>query len=246
MLHSYRDEGIVLRTYKLGEADRIIVLLTRNMGQVRAVAKGIRRTTSKFGSRLGAFNRVDFQAHHGRNLDTITQVVLRSGYADPISSDYEAFTAAKVIVEVAGALTEDQPEPGHFDLLHGALAALAGGRHAAALITTSYQLRALSLSGWTPSIACAICAKSDDVTYFCADQGGFVCRGCVASQAIPVSEETRQLTAALLDGDWGQAEPASQSSRESAAKIAASWSQWQLERRLRSLPFLSQEEHRWN
>ena len=65
----YRDEAIVLRTHKLGEADRIITLLTRQHGRVRAVAKGVRRTTSRFGSRLEPFTHVDLQLAEGRNLD---------------------------------------------------------------------------------------------------------------------------------------------------------------------------------
>jgi len=69
----YRDEAIVLRTHKLGEADRIITLLTRHHGRVRAVAKGVRRTTSKFGSRLEPFTHVDLQLAEGRSLDIITQ-----------------------------------------------------------------------------------------------------------------------------------------------------------------------------
>ncbi len=69
----YRDEAVVLRTHKLGEADRIITLLTRQHGRVRAVAKGVRRTTSRWGSRLEPFTHVDLQLAEGRNLDTITQ-----------------------------------------------------------------------------------------------------------------------------------------------------------------------------
>ena len=70
----YRDEAVVLRTYRLGEADRIIVLLTRAHGQVRAVAKGVRRTSSRFGARLEPFSMIDVQLHAGRSLDTVTQV----------------------------------------------------------------------------------------------------------------------------------------------------------------------------
>ena len=69
----YRDEAIVLRTQKLGEADRIITLLTRGSGRVRAVAKGVRRTTSRFGSRLEPFTHVDLQLAEGRSLDVVTQ-----------------------------------------------------------------------------------------------------------------------------------------------------------------------------
>ena len=77
----YRDEAIVLRTHKLGEADRIITLLTRQHGRVRAVAKGVRRTTSRFGSRLEPFTHVDLQLAEGRNLDTITQAETLDAFA---------------------------------------------------------------------------------------------------------------------------------------------------------------------
>ena len=68
---TYRDEAVILRTHKLGEADRIVTLLTRYHGQVRAVAKGVRRTASKFGSRLEPFMVADIQFYEGRNLDTV-------------------------------------------------------------------------------------------------------------------------------------------------------------------------------
>lgn len=244
--HTYRDEAIVLHSYKLGEADRIIVMLGRNRGQIRAVAKGVRRPTSKFGSRLGPFNRVELQAHHGRNLDTLTQVELRSGYADPISANYEAFTAAKVVAEVAAALTEAEPETDsrHYQLLHGALAALAKGVHPPELIASSYQLRAMSVAGWTPALEnCALCGSSTNVTFFAADQGGFVCRNCVAAAALPATDEVRRLCSQLYQGDWQSAVQSGLEERANAAKIAAAWTQWHLERRLRSIPFLKMGEN---
>ena len=78
----YRDEAIVLRTHKLGEADRIITLLTRQHGRVRAVAKGVRRTTSRFGSRLEPFTHVDLQLAEGRTLDIVTQAETLTPFAD--------------------------------------------------------------------------------------------------------------------------------------------------------------------
>ena len=70
----YRDVAVVLRTHKLGEADRVVVLLCRSTGKVRAVAKGVRRTKSKFGSRLEPGSHVEVQLHEGRGeLDLVTQ-----------------------------------------------------------------------------------------------------------------------------------------------------------------------------
>ena len=92
VIRSYRDEAVVLRTQKLGEADRIIWLLTSEHGQIRAVAKGVRRTTSKFGARLEPFSVVDIQLHRGRSLDTIIQVETIASHGELLASDYELYS----------------------------------------------------------------------------------------------------------------------------------------------------------
>ena len=97
----YRDEAIVLRTHKLAEADRIITLLTSDHGVVRAVANGVRRTSSKFGSRLEPFNHVDLLLRTGRNLDTITEADTRVAHGDRIGAHYERFAAASLAKESA-------------------------------------------------------------------------------------------------------------------------------------------------
>ncbi|BDZ46654.1 hypothetical protein GCM10025866_25630 [Naasia aerilata] len=96
----------MLRTHKLGEADRIVTLLSRQHGKIRAVAKGVRRTSSKFGARLEPFMVVDVQLYEGRSLDTITQAESLASYGADIAADYGAFTAANVMVETADKLTE--------------------------------------------------------------------------------------------------------------------------------------------
>ena len=73
MRENFRDRALVIRTYDFGEADRIIVLLTRHHGLVRGVAKGVRRAKSRFGSRLQLFVNLDVQLYPGRNLYTISQ-----------------------------------------------------------------------------------------------------------------------------------------------------------------------------
>ena len=90
----YKDEAVVLRTHKLGEADRIVTLLSRYNGQIRAVAKGVRRTGSKFGARLEPFMVVDAQFYEGRNLDVVNQVETIGSYGREIIEDYRSYTAA--------------------------------------------------------------------------------------------------------------------------------------------------------
>ena len=107
----YRDEGIVLRTHKLGEADRIITLLTRQRGKVRAVAKGVRRTTSRWGSRLEPFTHVDLQLAEGRSLDVITQAETLDPFNARLGLDYDRYTAGTVMLETADRLVTEEGEP---------------------------------------------------------------------------------------------------------------------------------------
>jgi DNA repair protein RecO (recombination protein O) len=122
----YRDDGVVLRTTRLGEADRIITLLCRRNGRVRAVAKGIRRTKSRFGARLEPFTHADLLIHPGRSLDVITQAELIRAYGPPLAADYPRYTAGAAMLETAERLTPVEKEPSirQFLLLIGGLRAL--------------------------------------------------------------------------------------------------------------------------
>jgi DNA repair protein RecO (recombination protein O) len=125
-MQGYRDDGVVLRTQKLGEADRIITLLTRHNGRVRAVARGVRRTKSRFGARLEPFTHVDVMIHHGRTLDIITQAEVIRSYGLPLAADYPKYTAGTAMLETAERFTPEEKEPAirQFLLLIGGLRAL--------------------------------------------------------------------------------------------------------------------------
>jgi DNA repair protein RecO (recombination protein O) len=126
VVQGYRDDGVVLRTQKLGEADRIITLLTRQNGRVRAVAKGVRRTKSRFGARLEPFTHVDVLIYPGRSLDVITQAEVIRAYGTPLAADYPRYTAGVAMLETAEKLTPVEKEPAirQFLLLIGGLRAL--------------------------------------------------------------------------------------------------------------------------
>jgi DNA repair protein RecO (recombination protein O) len=125
-VQGYRDDGVVLRTQKLGEADRIVTLLTRQNGRVRAVAKGVRRTKSRFGARLEPFTHVDVLIHPGRSLDVITQAEVIRPYGAPLVGDYPRYTAGTAMLETAERFTPMEKEPAirQFLLLIGGLRAL--------------------------------------------------------------------------------------------------------------------------
>ena len=238
----YRDEAIILRTYKLGEADRIIVMLTRHHGQVRAVAKGVRRTTSRFGARLEPFSMTDVQLHAGRTLDVVTQAEIIDPFGRAVCADYAMFTCASTMVETAERLSADngdlgtEASPQQYLLLAGALAAMAHRRHAPGLILDSYLLRALALGGWAPSCYdCALCGAPGPHRAFHVQVGGAVCESCRSAGAVEVEPATMVLLGALLSGDWAVADASGQRGRSQASGLVSAYTTWYLERCLRSL-----------
>jgi DNA repair protein RecO (recombination protein O) len=189
----YRDEAVVLRTQKLGEADRIITLLTRRTGRVRAVAKGVRRTRSRFGARLEPFTHVDLQLYAGRSLDIVTQAETLAPYGEIVAADYGRYTAGSAVLETAERLTAEEREPSLrlFLLVVGALRTLCGGDHAAPLVLDAFLLRALSVAGYEPALVdCARCGAPGPHRAFSVPAGGTVCPACRRCLAVPAGGRT--------------------------------------------------------
>jgi DNA repair protein RecO (recombination protein O) len=232
----YRDEAVVLRTHKLGEADRIVTMLSREHGKIRAVAKGVRRTASKFGSRLEPFMVADVQLFEGRSLDIITQAESIGPYGAAIASDYSSYTAAAVMVETADKVTDDDGSLQQYLLLVGALRSLARREHAAGLTLDSYLLRSLSIAGWAPSfVDCAVTGVPGPHSAFVVQLGGVVADEVAPPGAPRLDESTLALLASLLAGDWEHAHAAGERTRSQASGIVAAYTQFHLERGLRSL-----------
>lgn len=238
---TYRDEAVVLRTHKLGEADRIITVLSRRHGKVRAVARGVRRTSSKFGARLEPFTHVDLQFATGRTLDVITEAVTLHAWSEPLCTDYPRFTMGQVMLETADRLVAVESEPAlpQFQLLSGALHALAHrveGGFTPSLVLDSYLLRAVATGGFAPSLdSCAACGESGPHEAFSAALGGLVCRRCRPPQTPQLRPETLALMRALITGDWQAARDADERTRRQASGLIASFVSWHLERGLRTL-----------
>ena len=232
----YRDEAVVLRTHKLGEADRIVTMLSRSHGKIRAVAKGVRRTASKFGSRLEPFMVVDVQCYEGRSLDIVTQAESLGAYGADISSDYSSYTAASVMVETADKITDDDGSLQQYLLLVGALRSLSRREHSVSLTLDSYLLRALSIAGWAPSFGdCAVTGAPGPHSVFVAQLGGVVADAVAPPGSPRLDAATIALLASLLSGDWADAELADDRHQAQASGIVAAYTQFHLERSLRSL-----------
>lgn len=232
----YREQGVVLRTQKLGEADRIVTLLTAGRGLIRVVAKGVRRTSSKFGARLEPFMVADLQLYEGRSLDTITQAATLGAYGPHISADYERYRAGSVMVETAERLSEGGPAPEQYRLLVGALRTLAQGKLPAELVRDGYLLRAMATAGWAPALQeCLRCGAPGSHEYFSVQLGGVLCEECRAPGTPQLAPASIALLTALLTGDWDQAAQSSTQARRQVAGSVAAYTQWHMERGLRSL-----------
>jgi DNA repair protein RecO (recombination protein O) len=237
----YRDQAIVLRTQKLGEADRIITLFTREHGRIKAVAKGVRRTKSRWGARLEPASHVDLQLYSGRSLDTVTQAVSIENFGDELSLDYQRWTVASAILEAAERFTSQEHEPAlqQYLLVVGSLKALAHETYDASLILDAYLLRSLAVAGYAPSLMnCSRCDAPGPHKFFSLVGGGSVCNTCKPSAAPSAHPETLELMQQLLSGDWASAEGSDLRYRREASGLIAAYLQWHLERGLRSLPLV--------
>ncbi|MBC7374178.1 MAG: DNA repair protein RecO [Frankiales bacterium] len=239
----YRDEGVVLRVQKLGEADRIITILTRRHGRVRAVAKGVRRTRSKFGATVEPFSHVDLQLYAGRGtgdrLDIVVQAESLTSYGQALVSDYGRYTAGTAVLETAERLTAEEREPSLrlFLLVVGALRALS--ERDPSLVLDAFLLRAMSVAGYAPALAdCARCGTQGPHRAFSIPAGGTVCAACRPSGAASPAPAALTLMVDLLTGEWDAAESADPRTRREASGLVAAHLQWHLERGLRSLPLV--------
>jgi DNA repair protein RecO (recombination protein O) len=241
----YRDDAVVLRVQKLGESDRIITLFTRRHGRVRAVAKGVRKTMSKFGGRLEPFGHVDVQLLEGRSLDVISQVEGVDLYGRRIMDDYPRYTVASTIAETAERLTPVEQEPSLrlYLLTLGAIRALALGEHGSSLILDAYLLRAMGVAGWAPALReCAVCGNPGPHRGFSVPAGGAVCPDCRPPGASHPAPATIDLMTALVSADWPVADASEPNHRREASGLVAAHLQWHLERALRSLPLVDRDD----
>jgi DNA repair protein RecO (recombination protein O) len=158
----FRDRGVVLRTIRLGEADRIVTLMTEHHGKVRAVAKGVRRTTSKFGSRLEPMSHVALLGWQGRgDLDTINQVEVIDTFR-PVREDLDRMSAALSMLEVVDQVGQERhANPRLYEMSVRALGALA--ERNSAMVAPAFFLKVLALEGSAPFLdGCVSCGEEDD------------------------------------------------------------------------------------
>lgn len=197
---SLKTEGIVLRSLRYGEADRILHLYTPDRGRVSAIAKGVRRARSRFGGRLEPFFRLNLVLYEGRS-DLLTVTSAETVAAHPrLREDAAALDgAARACEAVARVFDDGDPHRGVYHLLANELALLdceparAGRPNALA-----FRLKLLLAAGFAPQLgACASCGEREHLAGFSGAAGGVVCGACEAS-AFPLDQEAHDFLVAAV------------------------------------------------
>ena len=193
---SLKTEGIVLRTMRFGEADRILHLYTPHRGRISAIAKGVRRTKSRFGGRLEPFFHLELVLYEGRS-DLLTVTSAETVTAHPrLREDARALDAAGRATDAVSRLFETaDANPAVFHLLTNQLALLEAGAqadgpdHATHANQLAFRLKLLLAAGLAPYLGgCAVCGEREHLAGFSGAAGGVVCAACEAS-AFPLGEE---------------------------------------------------------
>jgi DNA repair protein RecO (recombination protein O) len=234
----YRDRGVVLRTIKLGEADRIVTIFTQGHGKIRGVAKGVRKTTSKFGARLEPTSHVAVLCYEGRELDTITQVETIEANR-PLREHYGCLTHAVTMLEATDQVAQTrEPNPALYRMLTGALRTLA--ERPTPVVSAAFLWKLLSLEGFHPLLdGCAWCDAVADFVAFDLHEGGVLCARCAMGGGRRVGAESLALLRKALGGGLADvlAEPPSPATAE-LEHLAVAAVEHHLERRLRSAALL--------
>ena len=232
----YRDQGVVLRTIKLGEADRIVTFVTEAHGKVRAVAKGVRRTKSRFGARLEPLGHVALLLYQGRELDVVTQAETIEHFR-AVREDLESMAAATVLLEATDQVAQErQANPQLYHMLLGALRALA--RRYSPVVVPAYFLKLLALEGFRPVLdRCTTCGSEGPLVAFDLDEGGALCRSC--RRGVSLGPDALDLMRRILGGGLaGVLAEESPAGWPEVSVLASRSLEHHLERRLRSLGVL--------
>jgi DNA repair protein RecO (recombination protein O) len=212
---SLKTQGIVLRSMRYGEADRILHVFTPELGRLSAIAKGVRKAKSRFGGRLEPFFRLDLVLHVPTNprsdLLTVTGAATLAGHRHLRESGAGLEIAARACDAVDRMFDPGDPHPGVYHLLANELALLDAdpAAHATMANALAFRLKLLLAAGFSPQLAaCASCGEREHLAGFSGAAGGVVCSACEAS-SFPLSQEAHDFLVGALGRPLAQAPAAS-------------------------------------
>ncbi len=209
-MKEFRDDAVVLRTYRSGESDRVVVLWTREHGKVRVLAKGVRKSTSRLGGNLETLAYVNVDLVKTRGEFYIARHVAHRERLTTLRSSYSRINAGYAVVEVVDAIpSDDVADEGIFELLTKVLRTLDDASFDPALVPTSFYFRLLAHDGSEPVVdACVNCESMGPLVAFDAQVGGALCVNCRTGTSI--SPDALALVRRIVGGDLGavlRAEP---------------------------------------
>ena len=200
-MREINDEAVVLRTYKSGEADRVVVLWTRHHGKVRVLAKGVRKTTSRMGGSLETLAHVTVDLVKTRGEFYVARHVQHRERLANLRSSYSRISAGYAVVEAIDAIPSDGvSDEGIFDLLARVLLTLDDESFEPALVPASFYFRLLALDGSEPVVEeCVNCGRKSPLVAFDAQIGGTLCDEC--RQGVSLSPDALTLIRRMVGGD---------------------------------------------
>lgn len=233
----YRDAGVVLRTYKLRESDRIVVLMTQNHGKVRAVARGVRKGSSKFGGRLEPLSHVALLLNEGRELDSVSQAETLDHFRI-IREDLGRMSAGIAMLEAVDQIAQERdPNSRLYQMLVGALRTLSA--RPAPLLVPAFYWKVLAAAGVHPQLdVCVSCGEPEALVSFDLDEGGVLCRAC--RRGVPITPGSLDLMRRILGGDLVRVLDEPASPEVHAVEVLATKAfEHHVERRLRAVHLFS-------
>jgi DNA repair protein RecO (recombination protein O) len=194
---SYKTEAVVLRSFRFAEADRVLHLYTLDRGRVGAMAKGVRKTKSRFGARLEPFSHVELLLHQGSGeLHTVTGASLVDAHRRTREDRYRLSVGLVGAEAMLRLFVEQERNERAFEALTRYLSAVDAmpeglrGRAALDPLALAFQLKLLWLSGYVPHLeGCVECGATDELVGYLPRAGGAVCAACAPSEAIDLSPE---------------------------------------------------------
>ncbi len=232
----YKDEAVVLRTMRLGEADRIVTLVGRNNGKIRAVVKGVRRTKSRYGGRLEPFSYVSLVIWKGKSdLHTITQAEVLDPFR-AVKEDLDRLSLGSVMLEACDRVAQESEASSKvLNLLVESLRRLSAD--GSPMVLAGFLLQLCGIAGFAPSMdRCAECSRP--ASWFSPGQGGAVCPGCRTfdSEEVGTSvlELMSDLAVPLSAAPRLPTRPPTREELATAARLARYYTEYHLERRLKS------------
>ena len=233
MGRTYKTEAVVLRSFRLGEADRVLHVYTADRGRVGAVAKGVRRTKSRFGARLEPLSHVELMLHQGSGeLQTVTGADLRASHHEAREDPYRLSVGQIGAEAMLRLYTEQEANERAFTALTRFLDRLDGipsrapARPALDPLVLGFQLKLLWLSGYMPHLdTCVECGVADGLVGYLPSAGGAVCRACGGGTIALSPDGLRGIRTLLLTplADAHEAGLTDRGAREALALVTASY-----------------------